>query len=66
MKFSIMKNVKELFHSVMFNLSKVVDIPSEILPPHSAVYVFVCFVINQTLSFNMFSTQPHPLPHRDL
>ena len=37
MKFSIMKNVKELFHSVMFNLSKVVDIPSEILPPHSAV-----------------------------
>ena len=50
----------------MFNLSKVVDIPSEILPPHSAVYVFVCFFINQTLSFNMFSTQPHPLPHWDL
>ena len=50
----------------MFNLSKIVDIPSEILPPHSAVYVFVCFFINQTLSFNMFSTQPHPLPHRDL
>ena len=62
-----MKNVKELFHSVMFNLSKVVRYPIwNSASTLNSIHVCLFFFLNQISSFNMFLSQQQPLLQHDL